>query len=417
MKRTLILLAATFMGGSVSIAYADSALVIESWRNDDLNIWQDTIIPAFEKAHPDIKVTFQPTAPTEYDGALSAKLDSGTAGDLITCRPFDKSLQMFQKNQLSALNDLSGMGNFSAIAKVAWTTDDGKSTFCVPMAAVIHGFFYNKDAFKKLGIQAPATWDEFFADADKIKKDGTYTAVALGTPDQWEAGYMGYLNIGPNYWKGEDGRLALIKGTQKLTDAAWVEPMKTMARMSAYMGDGYKAQSYPDSQNLFELGRAAIYPTGSWEISGFRAGAKFELGVFPPPVLKAGDPCYITDHDDIALGLNANSKNKEAAKVFLSWVASAEFAALYANALPGFFSLSNAKVELKDPLAQEFVSWRGKCKSTIRATYQILSRGKPTLDTELGVETSNVVNGTETPEAAMKKLQDGLASWYAPQKN
>jgi raffinose/stachyose/melibiose transport system substrate-binding protein len=233
MKRTLILLAATFMGGSVSIAYADSALVIESWRNDDLNIWQDTIIPAFEKAHPDIKVTFQPTAPTEYDGALSAKLDSGTAGDLITCRPFDKSLQMFQKNQLSALNDLSGMGNFSAIAKVAWTTDDGKSTFCVPMAAVIHGFFYNKDAFKKLAIQAPTTWDEFFADADKIKKDGTYTAVALGTPDQWEAAYMGYLNIGPNYWKGEDGRLALIKGTQKLTDAAWVEPMKTMARMSA----------------------------------------------------------------------------------------------------------------------------------------------------------------------------------------
>ena len=29
---------------------------------------------------------------------------------------------------------------------------------------------------------------------------------------------MGYQNIGPNYWKGEDGRLALIAGTQKLTD-------------------------------------------------------------------------------------------------------------------------------------------------------------------------------------------------------
>ena len=30
-------------------------LTIESWRNDDIKIWQDTIIPAFEKANPDKK--------------------------------------------------------------------------------------------------------------------------------------------------------------------------------------------------------------------------------------------------------------------------------------------------------------------------------------------------------------------------
>ena len=35
-------------------------LTIESWRNDDLTIWQETIIPAFEAANPGIKVTFAP---------------------------------------------------------------------------------------------------------------------------------------------------------------------------------------------------------------------------------------------------------------------------------------------------------------------------------------------------------------------
>ena len=45
------------------------------------------------------------------------------------------------------------MENFSDVAKAAWTTDDGKTTFCVPMASVIHGFIYNKDAFDKLGIE------------------------------------------------------------------------------------------------------------------------------------------------------------------------------------------------------------------------------------------------------------------------
>ena len=54
------------------------------------------------------------------------------------------------------------------------------------------------------------------------------------------------------------------------------------------------------------------------------------------------------------------------AKVFLDWVGSPEFANIYANALPGFFPLSNARSKMKDPLAQEFVSWRGECKSTIR---------------------------------------------------
>ena len=101
------------------------------------------------------------------------------------------------------------------MAKSAWTTDDGKTTFCVPMASVIHGFIYNKDAFDKLGIAIPATEDEFFAALDKIKADGTYIPLAMGTKDQWEAATMGYQNIGPNYWKGEEGRKALIEGRRR----------------------------------------------------------------------------------------------------------------------------------------------------------------------------------------------------------
>jgi raffinose/stachyose/melibiose transport system substrate-binding protein len=236
----------------------------------------------------------------------------------------------------------------------------------------------------------------------------------MGTHDQWEAATMGYQNIGPNYWKGEEGRLALIKGTQKLTDEDWVAPFAQLAKWKDYLGDGFEAQTYPDSQNLFTLGRAAIYPAGSWEISGFNTQAGFEMGAFPPPVVKAGDDCYISDHTDIALGLNAGSPHSAEAKQFLEWVGSSDFAALYANALPGFFSLNAAPVELKDPLAKEFVSWRGKCHSTIRSTYQILSRGTPNLENETWAASAAVINGTMTPEEAAKKLQDGLASWYKP---
>ncbi len=411
-----LLLAATALG-AVNAAHAeDVTLTIESWRNDDLSIWQDKIIPAFEAANPGIKVKFTPSAPAEYNAVLNSKLEAGSAGDLITCRPFDASLALYDKGYLASLADLEGMANFSDVAKSAWITDDGANPFCVPMASVIHGFIYNKDAFEEVGVEVPTTEDEFFAALEKFKEDGTYIPMAMGTNDQWEAATMGYQNIGPNYWKGEEGRNALIKGTQKLTDDAWVEPYRVLAKWKDYLGDGFEAQTYPDSQNLFTLGRAAIYPAGSWEISGFNTQADFEMGAFPPPVKNAGDTCYISDHTDIAIGMNANTEHPDAAKTFLNWVASPEFASLYANALPGFFPLSNETVKMDDPLAQEFISWREKCEPTIRSTYQILSRGTPNLENETWNASANVIRGSETPEDAAKRLQDGLASWYEPQK-
>lgn len=410
------LLASTILAGAA--AAQDVTLTVESWRNDDLQIWQETIIPAFEAANPGIKINFAPTAPAEYNAVLNSKLDAGSAGDLITCRPFDASLELFKKGQLADLTDLESMANFSDVAKSAWQTDDGSATFCVPMASVIHGFMYNKQAFEELGLEPPKTVDEFYAVLDKIKEDGTYIPMAMGTPDQWEAATMGYQNIGPTYWKGEEGRKALIDGSQKLTDEGWVEPFRQLARWKDYLGDGFEAQTYPDSQNLFTLGRAAIYPTGSWEIGVFEPQIEgaFEMGAFPPPVAAEGDTCYISDHTDIALGLNAASPNADAARTFLEWVGSDEFATLYANALPGFFSLNSNPVEMENPVAQEFVSWRETCEPTIRSTYQILSRGTPNLENETWNASANVINGSETPEAAAERLQEGLASWYEPQQ-
>ena len=416
-RRNVLPLAALLLAGT-SIAAANAAdLVIESWRNDDLAIWQEKIIPAFEAKNPDIKIKFQPTAPREYDAALRAKLDGGTAGDLITCRPFDAALQLYQNGKLESLSGMAELQNFPEFALAAWSTDDGSATFCMPMASVIHGFMYNKDIFKELGLEVPTTEAEFFAVLDKIKENGSYVPLAMGTVDQWEAATMGYTNIGPNYWKGEEGRKALVEGKAKLTDPAYVQPFEEIAKWKPYLGDGFEAQTYPDSQNLFTLGRAAIYPTGSWEISPFGKDAGFEMGAFKPPVPNAGDKCYISDHVDIGMGINAAGQNKEAAKKFVEWVGTPEFAELYGNALPGFIPLSKTPVKFENPLAQEFVSWRAQCGATIRLPYQIISRGTPNLWNEMWVVSANVVNGTQSPQEGAAQLQKGLESWYAPQQH
>jgi raffinose/stachyose/melibiose transport system substrate-binding protein len=70
-------------------------------------------------------------------------------------------------------------------------------------------------------------------------------------------------------------------------------------------------------------------------------------------------------------------------------------------------------------VAQEAVDLRKTCKSTIRNSYQILSRGDTTkgqknLENELWRVTAAVVNGKLTPKAAGKEIQDGLDQWYKP---
>lgn len=76
--------------GSLAAAPSQAGtLTIESWRVDDLPLWQEVLIPAFQRSNPGITVKFSPTAPTEYDSSLAARMAGGTAGDLVACRPFD----------------------------------------------------------------------------------------------------------------------------------------------------------------------------------------------------------------------------------------------------------------------------------------------------------------------------------------
>ncbi len=83
----------------------------------------------------------------------------------------------------------------------------------------------------------------------------------------------------------------------------------------------------------------------------------------------------VVDHTDMGIGINSASPNLEAAWRLLEWMSSAEFAEGFSNAVPGLFSLSNHFFELDNPVAQQMVSWRDECDSTIRLGAQFLSRG------------------------------------------
>ncbi|SFU35088.1 ABC transporter substrate-binding protein [Pseudoduganella namucuonensis] len=391
-----------------------STLVLESWRVDDQAVWDTVLIPAFERKHPGITVRFAATAPTEYDSGVAGRLAAGTAGDLISCRPFDAALPLYRKGHLDKLNGKSGMQYFDAAALMAWQTDDGKDTFCMPVASVIHGFFYNKKIFARLKLQPPATEAEFFAVLDAVRKHGGYAPLALGTAEQWEASQTVFTNIGPSYWRGEEGRRALVAGKAKFTDPPFVAAFEFEERLAGYLGANAATQTYADSQAQFAQGRAAVYPAGSWDIAWFNRAPGLELGVFAPPVRRAGQACQVSEHMDIGIGVNRKSKNKEAAYRLLAWLGSQEFADLYTNRVIGFFTLSNHLIAVRDPVAKQMAAWRNSCALTFRLNAQFLNRGTPSMESLLWEVNAQVLNGKLPAAEAARRVQQGFAKAYAP---
>lgn len=389
-------------------------LAIESWRVDDKVLWETVLIPAFEKKHPGITVRFTPTAPTEYDAAIEARLAAGNAGDLVSCRPFHHSLRMYRQGRLFRLDGKQGMQHFGPAANAAWQTADGKETYCMPIASVMHGFLYNKTIFTRLGLQAPSTVDEFFKVLDTLARHPDVLPVAMGTAERWEANQVAFMNTGPTYWRGEQGRRALASGAARFTDPQFVAAFAFMKQLGPYLGKDASTRSYADSQSLFASGAAAIYPAGSWDIARFRQGANLELGVFPPPVQRAGDQCQVTDHMDIGLAVNRKSRNRDEAFKFLEWVGSQEFADLYTNRATGFFSLSTHLIAVRDPLAKQMAAWRTRCGTTIRLNAHLGRQGEAGVENELRQVNAQLLGGQVTARAAAQRMQDSLDRWQGP---
>ena len=389
-------------------------LTFESWRTEDAAIWEDQILPVFYESHPNIRIEFSPTLADDYDAALRARFEGGTAGDLITCRSGSRNLATIDEGFLEPIDGLSGLDNFSDLSLSYFGSAEG-DPYCVPAASVMAAFFYNKAIFDELGLSVPTTIDEFHTMLQKVKDDGTYTPLAYGTANDWILTAMGIYNVGPNYWQGEDGRQGLIDGTKKFTDPEFVAALEEFSTWSDYMPNGFESLTYTDAQQMFALGQGAVFPSGSWDITAVTANG-LDIGVFAPPVQNAGDQLYVQSHPDMAIGINAASEHKAEAEVFLEWIATPEFGALYADALPGFFPMIEGPVTLEDPLAQAWSDLKDGAELTPRVGQFQLSTGEPTFESQLRQRAPGLLTGNISPADTAAEVQASLESWYAPQQ-
>ena len=154
-----------------------------------------------------------------------------------------------------------------------------------------------------------------------ITRPWTWVRPISGKRRQWAS-----KTSAPTTGKVKKVVSGLSMALQKMTDPQYVAVFDQLAKWGALSGQRFEAQSYPDSQNLFTLGQAPyIRPVpGTFRSSMTRATSR--LGAFPPPLPEGADTCYISDHTDIAIGINSKSAHPDEAKIFLEWMTSDEFA-------------------------------------------------------------------------------------------
>lgn len=393
-------------------------LTMGSWRVDDVD-QMAVILDAFHEAYPNITIQFDPTNPPDYNATLRTQLEGGTAPDLFYLRSYATSRQLYEEGFLEPLDDVDGlMDSFTAEARAPWATADGEP-YGVPFIAVSHGVYYNVDLFNELGIEVPQTWEELLDAAAAIQEEG-YEPFANASGDEWTIAEIVFMNIAPNFIGGYEGRQAYLNGERCFNDENAVAAFQAVADIAPYLPEGQEALTYYDSQQLFLMGEAAMWLGGSWDIPLFESEEpEFEWSVFAVPAPEGQDMSYVTFHMDAGMGINAAAPeaNKEAAKLFLEWMATPEFAQLLGDTLPGFFPISENSIELSNTHANAFLALNEGRGLDVRWAWEGLLDGAPDGYTLMQNGALGVISGEMTPQEAADALQAGLAEWFEPAQN
>jgi sn-glycerol 3-phosphate transport system substrate-binding protein len=188
--------------------------------------------------------------------------------------------------------------------------------YWMPMARSTPLFYYNRDAFKEVGVtEAPKTWDEFMTYAPQLaKKDGdTITRAAFGHPSS--ASYIAWL-FQPVVWQ-HGGEYSDAEFNMKLNEEGAVAA-GNFYRSS--VADGWATTpADPDADFLNGLTASQMASTGG--LTRFIKEATFDWGTAFLPEGPAGFGCCT---GGAGLAILAASEKQEAAFKFVAFTSTPE---------------------------------------------------------------------------------------------
>jgi raffinose/stachyose/melibiose transport system substrate-binding protein len=287
----------------------------------------------FEALHPDTHVEFVGT-PTVREW-LVTQLSAGLAPDILQVNveevwqdvqkgwylPLDAYLERpnpFVKPGSPGAEQWWDLFKYQAITR-GKAAPDGKS-YCISYDMIETGIFYNKDIFKRLGLEVPKDWQEFDALQQRLAEAG-YTPLLVPI---WSAADWGvdlvfdqlYYPILPGidlvqdpvrekylqgYLDWDEICFLRTKGFFTRDDPRWVELWRII---KAWRRHWNKDLTTADPLRLFITQKGAMHWASSFTVQKLARDPDmpFEWGVFYPPPIPPSVSPYADGHPMCVIG-------------------------------------------------------------------------------------------------------------------
>ena len=327
----LSLLAACAPAPAATEAPAADAPVTLTYLVDDSQNTKDTstaLVDAYTALHPNVTINIE-TRPggTEGDNIVKTRLASGEMSDIFW---YNSGSLLQALHPTDTLVDLSKEPFIANVVEsfLPTVSQDGQ-VFGVPTGTALGGgILYNKKVYEDLGLSVPKTWEEFAANNEKIKEAGI-APVGATYGDTWTsqlfvlADYHNVAQANPNF--------AADYTANKAKYATTPEAMVGFQHLQEGFEKGWYQQDFATTKfeqglKMLADGEFVHYPMLSFALSTIAINwpdKVNDIGFFAQPgadASKNGATIWMPAGTYIP----KTSKNIEAAKDFLAFIASPE---------------------------------------------------------------------------------------------
>lgn len=418
---TVLVIILVLVGIKIFTKVAPGGSTITWW-----GLWEDSstiqpMIDAYQKQHPNVKVTYIKQSPQDYRERLTSSLAKGTGPDIFA---FHNTWVPMFKNELSILP--ATVMNPTDYAKTFYPTassdlTSGSGIVGIPLEYDALTLYINEDIFNKAGKSVPTTWDDFRTLAREltVKDDQgviTQAGAALGRTE----------NV--DHWP-EILALMMIQNGVSLSSPIGKPAEDAINFFTIFSSvDGVWDATLPPSTQAFAAGKLAMYIGPSWrafEIQQQNPQLKFKT--VPIPQLPKDNPQQpdITYATYWAQGVWSGGNNKAAAWDFLKFLSTQDsLQKIYTNeAKVRSFGEPYSRTDLANLLASHPILGSIIAQAPGAQSWYLASRtfdGPTGINSQLanyfGDAINAVTDGKSTATIALQTVAQGVSQVLAQYK-
>ncbi|WP_257449641.1 ABC transporter substrate-binding protein [Archangium lipolyticum] len=318
---------------SLGAARADTTLTIGTVNNGDM-VRMQALSGVYEQAHPGVRLRWVVLDENTLRQRLTTDITTGGGQfDVITIGAYEAPM-WGRQNWLVPLDQMpASYGLDDLMPNVRKQLSDGDHLYALPFYSEGSITFYRKDLFAAKGLSMPEspTWEQIrgFAKALHDPARGIYGICLRG-----KAGWGENMALVTTIVNSFGGRWFDEKWEPQLDSPEWHKAVNFYVDLlGTYGPPGPSSNGFNENLTLFNAGKCGMWVDAS--VAGAFVTDPSQSQV-PDKVGFAKAPHAVTTKGSSwlwtwALAIPASSKQKEAARDFIGWATSREYAQLIAQ--------------------------------------------------------------------------------------